>query len=89
MPHCEICDFCETTNTPSNYYTEHEQVNNVVRYRKNLEQFLCNECVTAMQYNKLIFQDTELEQEIDLIDRDDLPIKHRTVDEDTLTLSEL
>lgn len=60
--HCEICDYCETTGTPSNYYTEFHIVGNKVKYRPLLERWLCDECVSSSKWIKNTYKLEEIEK---------------------------
>ena len=61
MPHCQICDFCETTNTPSNYYTEFPIHNNTVTFHDDTQMWLCTECRAGSRANLTTYRS---EQEV-------------------------
>lgn len=58
MSHCQICDYCETTDTPSMFHSEHD-VPAVVRYSPSLDQWLCSNCLAEIHWNRFINIDLE------------------------------
>jgi hypothetical protein len=63
MPHCQLCDFCETTGTESQYYTDFGYSNNKVKYYKDLGGDFCLECVNSIKMNMNTYEDEQEEKQ--------------------------
>lgn len=74
MPHCRICDFCNTTNTPGFYQYETEGKLNDVIYDPITNEWICLLCKEYETANRVTYEE-------ELIDRE--------MEEDTSTVSEL
>ncbi len=71
MPHCQLCDFCETTGTPSNHQSDFHYANNKVKYYPEHGMDLCLECKDIIQINCEIYKD-------DFDDNQQIPVGEET-----------
>ena len=87
---CQICNYCEETRTPSEYYTEFPITGNKVKYRPTLGMVLCDECKEGIKYNNITYKTQDLEnkiiKEVEELFKED---NEESVSKDTLTLPEV